>query len=109
MPDLAAIRARLDADPETLGPPFELLPVTEKDIRALLAIAEAAQQLRDQHTPDPRDTSGVGYRDDGDYGPVDPCCRVCGTPDEYAVLWPCPTYALLDVALRQLAKEPTDD
>lgn len=34
---------------------------------------------------------GLGYLGDGSYGTISPACSTCGTHDEYAVPWPCPT------------------
>lgn len=45
--------------------------------------------------------SGMGYRDvafDG-YGEIMGVCAACGKPDEYAVVWPCPTVRALADAL----------
>lgn len=45
-------------------------------------------------------TGGLGWRDEGGYGDIDPACTACGTPDEYAERWPCPTVrAVLDALL----------
>lgn len=52
------------------------------------------QRVRDLHRP----VTGLGYREDGSYGDIDPACSTCGTDDEYAVPWPCPTIRALDGA-----------
>jgi hypothetical protein len=70
-------------------------------LRAAEAVCEAAQTYRDQHIPDPDDPCGMGYDANipGGYGTIDPACRICGTPDEYAVPWPCPTHSYWSDAL----------
>ena len=35
-------------------------------------------------------TDGMGFTEDG-YGGISPACSSCGTCDEYAVPYPCPT------------------
>ena len=37
-----------------------------------------------------RETDGMGFTEDG-YGGISPACSSCGTSDEYAVPYPCPT------------------
>ena len=49
---------------------------------------------------------GLGYLDDGSYGTISPACSTCGTHDEYAVPWPCPTARA--VALTE-TEETADD
>lgn len=39
---------------------------------------------------------GMGHTSDG-YGDFDHTCGSCGTSDEYAVAWPCPTARALGV------------
>lgn len=39
--------------------------------------------------------AGQGYLPDGTYGWIEPACTTCGTEDEYAVPWPCPTVRAL--------------
>lgn len=51
--------------------------------RARVAIAT----IRALHQP----TSGAGFLADGGRGDIDPACSTCGTSDEYAVPYPCPT------------------
>ncbi len=61
------------------------------------AIEEAARAVMAMHRYDPY--GGMGYLEDGEYGRIDPACLVCGTTDEYAVPWPCSTYATLAAVL----------
>lgn len=65
-----------------------------------MAVAEAARAVLANHQPDP--DGGMGRRDDGSYGVIDPACRVCGTSEEYAVPWPCLTATTLTAALAAL-------
>ena len=44
---------------------------------------------RELHEPAPE--AGQGYDENGRYTYIEPCCRTCGTADEYAVRWPCST------------------
>ena len=44
---------------------------------------------RELHAP--ASESGQGYDENGSYTYIEPCCRTCGTADEYAVRWPCDT------------------
>lgn len=44
---------------------------------------------------------GQGYDGEGNYTDFEHTCRVCGTWDEYAVAWPCPT-------VRALTEETAD-
>lgn len=57
--------------------------------------AEAAvARARALHLP----AEGLGYNcdADGSYGYIAQACSACGTLDEYAVRWPCPTIQALD-------------
>jgi hypothetical protein len=59
---------------------------------------DVLNQIAECHSPE--EGGGMGYRTvEGvwSYGHMDPVCRSCGTPDEYAVEWPCATRRLLDM------------
>lgn len=43
----------------------------------------------------PDQFDGMGYGPNGHYGNLGPVCQTCGTPDEYGVPWPCPTFIAL--------------
>ena len=70
------------------------------------AIAEL-RRLREWH--EPIEGGGMGYGPTGGgYGRIDPACSTCGTPDEYAVPYPCNTAQVLDKVLAALTG-PTDE
>lgn len=55
-------------------------------------LAAAVREVRALHRP----VEGVGWGPDDDdtpgaYGDIAQACSACGTHDEYAVRWPCPT------------------
>lgn len=56
--------------------------------RERLTLARAVVAVADLHKPI---TDGSGFTDEGGYGSINPACSSCGTGDEYAVPWPCPT------------------
>ena len=60
------------------------------EARARVAALEAG--IRRLHPPV---DGGLGFGPDG-YGDISPACPSCGTYEEYAQPWPCPTAALLD-------------
>ena len=75
----------------------EFIAHARTDVPALVA---ALRAVLDLHKPDKFD--GQGWTKDG-YGIITPACRTCGTADEYAVHWPCPTYRAITTALREEA------
>lgn len=72
----------------------EFIAHARTDVPALVA---ALRAVVGPHKPFP--DHAMGFRDDGTYGAIDPACGACGTPDEYAVPWPCPTYRAVAEAL----------
>ena len=76
---LARIRAQADAAART-------------DVPALL---DALEKVLELHQPV---TDGMGFTEDG-YGGISPACSSCGTSDEYAVPYPCPTVTAITTAL----------
>lgn len=63
--------------------------MTIDDLRA------AIERVRELHQP----TEGMGYYFDEnrwDYGTIDSACTTCGTVNEYAIPYPCPTIRALD-------------
>lgn len=66
----------------------ERLNVAARDLLAVVReVAALHQPVQD----------GLGELDDGSYGTISPACSTCGTHDEYAVPWPCPTARALEV------------
>ena len=62
-------------------------------------VVHQLRRLRSWHQP----IDGMGYDPiTGEYGRIDPACSACGTPDEYAVSYPCPTAKSLDSVLSML-------
>lgn len=64
------------------------------------AVALAVADLLDLaagHEKREGEEAGQGYTANG-YGYIDPSCSICGTPDEYAVPWPC-AYATRGLAV----------
>lgn len=57
-----------------------------RDVERLEAENAAARELHE-----PASEAGQGYDETGSYTYIEPCCRTCGTADEYAVRWPCNT------------------
>ena len=55
----------------------------------------AAGKVLELHQPV---TDGMGFTEDG-YGGISPACSSCGTSDEYAVPYPCPTVTAITTAL----------
>jgi hypothetical protein len=77
------------------------------NIEAMTELEKVARKLRAEHTPDPDDSSDIGWIKNpdgsgGGYGRIDPACPTCDHPGEYAVAWPCRVYTLLDDALKAL-------
>ena len=46
-------------------------------------------------------TDGMGFTEHG-YGGISPACGACGTSDEYAVPYPCPTVEAITAALEAI-------
>ena len=61
---------------------------------------EALQLIAALHSRDPE--SGMDYTDAG-YTDMEDVCLICGTSDEYGVLWPCRTRLLADEGIKGLA------
>ena len=78
---LARIRAQADA--------------ARTDVPALL---DALEKVLELHQPV---TDGMGFTEDG-YGGISPACSSCGTSDEYAVPYPCPTVTAITTALEAI-------
>ena len=79
---LARIRAQADAAART-------------DVPALL---DALEKVLELHQPV---TDGMGFTEHG-YGGISPACGACGTSDEYAVPYPCPTVEAITTALEAI-------
>ncbi|MFJ9799875.1 hypothetical protein [Streptomyces sp. NPDC101145] len=80
-----------------------------QQLRTRVAELEAAlDRVRALHQPTPG--AGFGPDDDptpGAYGHIAQACTSCGTADEFAVRWPCPTIRALDGPARpEAAPEP---
>lgn len=77
---LDEIAARLEATDNGYGAFSAMRP----EFDALLAVVREVAGLH-RPVPDGLGDTGTGY------GTVSPACGTCGTHDEYAVPWPCPT------------------
>ena len=60
-------------------------------------LVEALEKIRSLHHEEPG--GGQGFTQGGGYGIIEPACAQCGTPDEYAVEWPCYEHELATAAL----------
>lgn len=98
-------RADLWAHPggmdEAIVPNAETAPDYDRMLRqaeSIIARAEGPRllavmrEVAGLHRPVP---DGQGFID-GSYGTISPACGTCGTHDEYAVPWPCPTARALE-------------
>lgn len=72
-----------------LGDPIRHVELNNPDFT--LADVAAKHRIIDMHRDEGQ---GQGYRA-SDYGYIDHACHMCGTPDEYAVAWPCSTLKAL--------------
>ena len=70
----------------------EFIAASRTDVPALL---DALEKVLELHQPV---TDGMGFTEDG-YGGISPACSSCGTSDEYAVPYPCPTVTAITTAL----------
>ena len=70
----------------------EFIAAARTTVPALLDALEAVLGL---HQPV---TDGMGFTEGG-YGSISPACSSCGTSDEYAVPWPCPTVTAIATTL----------
>ena len=59
------------------------------------ALLDALEKVLELHQPV---TDGMGFTEHG-YGGISPACGACGTSDEYAVPYPCPTVTAITTAL----------
>lgn len=71
----------------------EFIAAARTDVPALL---DALEKVLELHQPV---TDGMGFTEDG-YGGISPACSSCGTSDEYAVPYPCPTVAKVEAKLK---------
>ena len=114
---LARIRAQADAATEgpwellgdgeyVSGPGILVAPddggVTSADAEFIAAarttvpaLLDALEKVLELHQPV---TDGMGFTEHG-YGGISPACSSCGTSDEYAVPYPCPTVTAITTAL----------
>ena len=114
---LARIRAQADAATEgpwellgdgeyVSGPGILVAPddggVTSADAEFIAAarttvpaLLDALEKVLELHQPV---TDGMGFTEHG-YGGISPACGACGTSDEYAVPYPCPTVEAITTAL----------
>ena len=73
-------------------PDAEFIAAARTTVPALL---DALEKVLELHQPV---TDGMGFTEDG-YGGISPACSSCGTSDEYAVPYPCPTVTAITTAL----------
>ena len=73
----------------------EFIAAARTDVPALL---DALEKVLELHQPV---TDGMGFTEDG-YGGISPACSSCGTSDEYAVPYPCPTVTAITTALEAI-------
>ena len=64
-------------------------------VERMEALEAALEKVLELHQPV---TDGMGFTEDG-YGGISPACSSCGTSDEYAVPYPCPTVTAFTSAL----------
>ena len=117
---LARIRAQADAATEgpwellgdgeyVSGPGILVAPddggVTSADTEFIAAarttvpaLLDALEKVLELHQPV---TDGMGFTEHG-YGGISPACSSCGTSDEYAVPYPCPTVTAITTALEAI-------
>ena len=117
---LARIRAQADAATEgpwellgdgeyVSGPGILVAPddggVTSADAEFIAAarttvpaLLDALEKVLELHQPV---TDGMGFTEHG-YGGISPACGACGTSDEYAVPYPCPTVEAITAALEAI-------
>ena len=62
------------------------------------ALLDALEKVLELHQPV---TDGMGFTEHG-YGGISPACSSCGTSDEYAVPYPCPTVEAITAALEAI-------
>ena len=77
---------------DALNGDTEFIAAARTDVPALL---DALEKVLELHQPV---TDGMGFTEDG-YGGISPACSSCGTSDEYAVPYPCPTVTAITTAL----------
>ena len=90
-------------DPTEVREVFEDFIAFAPDLARAVIDLTAKVELRDKaleavlalHQPV---TDGMGFTEDG-YGGISPACSSCGTSDEYAVPYPCPTVTAITTAL----------
>ena len=88
------------------GPPGEVARDLAKEDAAFIAasrttvpaLLDALEKVLELHQPV---TDGMGFTEDG-YGGISPACSSCGTSDEYAVPYPCPTVTAATTALEAI-------
>ena len=83
--DAYGITAQSDEDAEFIAAARTTVP----------ALLDALEKVLELHQPV---TDGMGFTEDG-YGGISPACSSCGTSDEYAVPYPCPTVTAITTAL----------
>ena len=64
-------------------------------VERMEALEAALEKVLELHQPV---TDGMGFTEHG-YGGISPACGACGTSDEYAVPYPCPTVTAITTAL----------
>ena len=67
-------------------------------VERMEALEAALEKVLELHQPV---TDGMGFTEDG-YGGISPACSSCGTSDEYAVPYPCPTVTAITTALEAI-------
>ena len=67
-------------------------------VKRMEALEAALEKVLELHQPV---TDGMGFTEHG-YGGISPACGACGTSDEYAVPYPCPTVEAITAALEAI-------
>ena len=88
---LQEFQARAAAAPDLARAVIDLTAKVER----MEALEAALEKVLELHQPV---TDGMGFTEDG-YGGISPACSSCGTSDEYAVPYPCPTVTAITTAL----------
>ena len=88
---LQEFQARAAAAPTLARAVIDLTAKVELRDKALEAVLALHQPV----------TDGMGFTEDG-YGGISPACGACGTSDEYAVPYPCPTVEAITTALEAI-------
>ena len=91
---LQEFQARAAAAPTLARAVIDLTAKVER----MEALEAALEKVLELHQPV---TDGMGFTEHG-YGGISPACSSCGTSDEYAVPYPCPTVEAITAALEAI-------